>query len=72
MKINYLFLIALFLASQKPEILRGQQPIVSDEWNIVARNIDPSKYFGVTVANGMIGIVSSPNPMQVVVAYRIS
>ena len=43
-------------------ILRGQQ---ADPWNIVARNIDPSKYYGVTVANGMIGIVSSPQPMRV-------
>ena len=41
-------------------LLRGQ-----DEWHIEAKNIDPSKYFGVTVANGMIGIISSPNPMQV-------
>jgi protein-glucosylgalactosylhydroxylysine glucosidase len=64
MKIKFLALITLFLASQNANILMGQ-PIVSDEWNIVARNIDPSKYFGVTVANGMIGIVSSPNPMQV-------
>jgi protein-glucosylgalactosylhydroxylysine glucosidase len=37
----------------------------SDEWHIEAKNIDPSKYYGVTVANGMIGIISSPNPMQV-------
>ena len=34
-------------------------------WQIEAKNIDPSNYYGVTVANGMIGIVSSPNPMQV-------
>src|ERR1700676_447470 len=26
---------------------------------------DPSNYYGVTVANGMIGIVSSPQPFQV-------
>ena len=64
MKIKYLALVALVLASLNGNILRGQTP-TSDEWNIVARNIDPSKYFGVTVANGMIGIVSSPNPMQV-------
>ena len=43
-------------------VLRGQQ---TDPWNIVANNIDPSKYYGVTVANGMIGIISSAQPMRV-------
>jgi protein-glucosylgalactosylhydroxylysine glucosidase len=37
----------------------------ADGWHIVADQIDPSKYFGVTVANGMIGLVSSPEPMRV-------
>ncbi len=34
-------------------------------WRIKADKIDPANYFGVTVANGMIGIVSSPEPFQV-------
>src|SRR3712207_2523639 len=33
----------------------------SDTWTITADKINPSDYYGVTVANGMIGIVSSPN-----------
>ncbi len=37
----------------------------ADPWKITATNIDPSKYYGVTVANGMIGIVSSPEPFKV-------
>lgn len=37
----------------------------TDEWHITAKNIDPSKYYGITVANGMIGLVSSPEPMKV-------
>ncbi len=37
----------------------------TDPWQIKATDINPSKYFGVTVANGMVGIVSSPQPMQV-------
>jgi protein-glucosylgalactosylhydroxylysine glucosidase len=37
----------------------------SDPWNVRAANIDPNKYYGVTVANGMVGIVSSPNPLEV-------
>ncbi|ULQ56401.1 glycoside hydrolase family 65 protein [Flavihumibacter rivuli] len=36
-----------------------------DPWVIEARNIDPSNYYGITVANGMIGIVSSPEPFKV-------
>ncbi|HEX8059770.1 MAG TPA: glycoside hydrolase family 65 protein, partial [Cyclobacteriaceae bacterium] len=35
------------------------------EWTIDAKNIDPNNYFGVTVANGMVGLVSSPEPMKV-------
>ena len=36
-----------------------------DPWIIKADKIDPSNYYGITVANGMIGIVSSPQPFQV-------
>lgn len=39
----------------------AQQP----DWTIESKTIDPANYFGVTVANGMIGIVSSPQPMRV-------
>src|SRR5215207_105952 len=36
-----------------------------DPWKIVATQIDPSNYYGITVANGMIGIVSSPEPFKI-------
>jgi len=36
-----------------------------DPWTIVANKIDPNTYYGVTVANGMIGVVSSPEPFKV-------
>lgn len=36
-----------------------------DPWKIKATQINPSNYYGVTVANGMIGIVSSPQPFKV-------
>ncbi|MBC7651887.1 MAG: glycoside hydrolase family 65 protein [Deinococcales bacterium] len=36
-----------------------------DAWKITANKIDPSKYYGATVANGMIGIVSSPEPFKI-------
>lgn len=42
----------------------GQSPEKSP-WHIVAKDIDPNNYYGVTVANGMVGIVSSPEPMKV-------
>ncbi len=38
---------------------------MSDNWKIAAEQIDPTKYFGVTVANGMIGLVSDARPFQV-------
>ncbi|RFZ90613.1 glycoside hydrolase family 65 protein [Mucilaginibacter conchicola] len=34
-------------------------------WVIKADKIDPNNYYGITVANGMIGIVSSPEPFKV-------
>ena len=36
----------------------------NDAWKIVADKIDPQDYYGVTVANGVIGIVSSPNVLR--------
>ncbi len=36
-----------------------------DPWKITPSKIDPANYYGVTVANGMIGIVSSPEPFKV-------
>jgi protein-glucosylgalactosylhydroxylysine glucosidase len=35
------------------------------QWHIKADKIDPNNYYGVTVANGMLGIVSSPEPLKV-------
>ena len=36
-----------------------------DPWKISASQINPSAYYGVTVANGMMGIVSAPEPFRV-------
>ncbi|UYZ61426.1 glycoside hydrolase family 65 protein [Hymenobacter weizhouensis] len=36
-----------------------------DPWRVAADQVDARNYYGVTVANGMIGIVSSPEPFQV-------
>jgi len=39
--------------------------VAQDPWKITATNIDPKNYYGVTVANGMIGVVSSPEAFKV-------
>ena len=36
-----------------------------DPWKITATKIDPSNYYGITVANGMIGIVSAAEPFKI-------
>ncbi len=36
-----------------------------DPWKITAKTIDPSKYYGITVANGQIGIVSSAEAFKI-------
>ncbi len=43
-------------------------PLLAQEasgWTISATDIDPNNYYGITVANGMVGLVSSPEPMRV-------
>lgn len=52
-------LIALLLLSL-PVFTFAQHP-----WKITASSINPSNYYGVTVANGMVGIVSAPEPFKV-------
>ena len=37
----------------------------TDPWKITATSFDPKNYYGITVANGMIGIVSSPEPFKI-------
>ena len=41
------------------------QDFSKSPWHIEAADIDPNNYYGVTVANGMVGLVSSPNPLKV-------
>jgi protein-glucosylgalactosylhydroxylysine glucosidase len=46
-------------------LLPTRMLLAQDPWKIQVAKIDPSNYYGVTVANGMIGIVSSPEPFKV-------
>ena len=41
------------------------QDISDSPWHIPATDIDPNNYYGITVANGVVGLVSSPEPMKV-------
>jgi len=58
-KIVKLFLIVFFFS------MITQLVAQVDPWKIKADKIEPSDYYGITVANGMIGIVSSPKPFKV-------
>ncbi|MEL6864751.1 MAG: glycoside hydrolase family 65 protein [Bacteroidota bacterium] len=55
-----LFLIC-FLSFASTSLAQGNE----EAWRIQAKDIDPNNYYGITVANGMIGIVSSPHPLKV-------
>jgi len=57
MKSFFVFIILLFSL-----FVANSQTI--DTWKIVADKIDPSNYYGETVANGVIGIVSSAEPLK--------
>ncbi len=51
-------LIFLFLSA-------AAQTSSTDPWRISADSVNAARYYGVTVANGIIGIVSSPEPFKV-------
>ena len=55
----FVFLFLYFCATS------AQAQLENSPWHIVGKDINPSKYYGVTVANGAIGLVSSAVPMQV-------
>ena len=76
---GFLFFLCVLCAVLSPACLSAQapaargpqppatappQPPAADTWTIRADSIDPAHYFGVTVANGMIGIVSSADPFR--------
>lgn len=54
--ITFALVASQLIAQENP----GDSP-----WHIVAKDIGPNNYFGVTCANGMVGLVSSPEPMKV-------
>ena len=57
--LNFLFLSFLFILPATSQIKSDINP-----W-IISVVPDPANYYGITVGNGMVGIVSSPQPFQV-------
>ena len=58
----YVFLLTISTTFLFTDNLNAQ---TIEPWKIAAATINPANYYGVTVANGMIGIVSSPEPFKV-------
>ena len=58
MAMKYRLLVCFF-------IIHTTTVCAQDAWKITANKIDPSKYYGITVANGQLGIVSSPKAFEV-------
>ena len=58
-----MIMIRLFLFSSFAMILNIS--VAQDPWKLKTDKIDPGNYYGITVANGMIGIVSSPEPFKI-------
>ncbi|MEZ4951310.1 MAG: hypothetical protein R2784_18275 [Saprospiraceae bacterium] len=55
---SFLLLLSLFF-------IQSTSAQDNDPWIIRAASINPANYYGITVANGMVGLVSSPEPMKV-------
>lgn len=53
------FIIGLFAFSSQAQNHKNSP------WHIVAQNINPNDYYGITLANGVIGMVSSPEPLKI-------
>jgi len=64
MRKNFGLLAAILLSINLPHALYAQSEN-SWIWQLQADHPDPSHYYGVTVANGILGIVSAPDPLSV-------
>jgi len=53
---NLILLLVFFSQAQEAS---------QSSWLIQASDINPNNYYGITVANGMVGMVSSPEPLKV-------
>lgn len=46
-------------------VLTAYGSVAQSPYHVLASDIDPDNYYGVTMANGIIGLVSSPDPLKV-------
>lgn len=58
-------LLFLLIAILTVQTISTAQDYSKSGWHIEAKDIDPNNYYGVTLANGMVGLVSSTKPMHV-------
>ncbi|NJN78230.1 MAG: glycoside hydrolase family 65 protein [Saprospiraceae bacterium] len=58
-------LFFLLIAILTVQTISTAQDYSKSGWHIEAKNINPNNYYGVTLANGMVGLVSSTKPMHV-------
>ncbi|MBK6931792.1 MAG: glycoside hydrolase family 65 protein [Saprospirales bacterium] len=61
--LSFILPIALFYIAG-PALSAQTRPDAA-VWLVEATDINPANYYGVTVANGMIGLVSSPEPLRI-------
>jgi len=65
-RLPFLFLFATYLVTVFAPAKGQLQTLTAiDPWKITASNYDSKNYYGITVANGMIGIVSSPDIFKI-------
>ena len=64
-RLFYIFFLFIYSTKLLTAYSQEQTPNAIDPWKIKAAKIDGKNYYGVTVANGMIGIVSSPDVFKV-------
>lgn len=57
MRYFILLIVSVFLFSERM--------FAQDPWVLEAKELNSSQYYGVTVANGVMGIVSSPQPLKI-------
>ena len=60
-------ILLILLIMSTPLIAQSQQPVnyKKSAWHLHAPAINPTDYFGVTLANGIIGLVTSPEPTRI-------
>ncbi len=62
---DYVFAFYFFIRDEFFSLSLFCQTKQPDVWEVHAKNIQANDYYGITSANGMIGIVSSQEPLKI-------